>query len=53
MASSSHIKPGEKGKINTKVDTEGRGGYLHKPIAVHSNDPQRPIVHLYITAILR
>lgn len=53
MASSSHIKPGEKGKINAKVDTEGRAGYLQKPIAVYSNDPKRPIVHLYISAILK
>ncbi len=50
MASSGRLKPGEKGKINTKVETAGRKGFISKGIAVHSNDPKRPVINLTIKA---
>jgi len=46
MASSSHLKPGEKGRIIAKVATAYRSGILHKSIDVFSNDPKRPRVIL-------
>jgi hypothetical protein len=53
MASSSHLKPGEKGKIITKVDIKGRVGSLFKGVQVFSNDPKRPVVNLSLKAIIK
>jgi len=53
MASSSHIKPGEKGIINVTVDVETANGMLVKSVSVHSNDPERPKVTLTIKADIR
>lgn len=50
MASSSRLKPGEKGKIHTKVETAGRKGFISKGITVHSNDPKRPVINLTLKA---
>jgi len=52
MASSSHLKPKEKGKIITKVDIKGRTGSLSKSIQVFSNDPKRPVVNLSLKAMI-
>jgi len=46
MASSSHLKPGEQGRIVAKVATAYRSGILHKSIDVLTNDPKRPRVIL-------
>ena len=46
MASSSHLKPGEQGKIIAKVATAYRSGIVHKSIDVFTNDPKRPRVIL-------
>jgi len=53
MASSSHIKPGETGKITAKIDTKGRTGPLSKGVQVFSNDPKRPLVTLYLKAFIQ
>jgi hypothetical protein len=53
VASSSHIKPGDKGQITAKVDIKGRSGGLSKSIQVFSNDPKRPTVTLSLKAIIK
>jgi len=52
-AGSSRLKPGEKGKINTKFETAGRKGIVSKGITIHSNDPKRPVINLTIKADIR
>ncbi len=42
MASSSRLKPGEKGKIRVAVDIRGKFGNIMKTVQVQTNDPQRP-----------
>jgi hypothetical protein len=39
VASSSHLKPGERGSIIAKVDTHGRQGIVVKTVEVVTNDP--------------
>lgn len=53
MASSSHLKPGEKGGIAARVYTEGRKGIVFKTVQVSSNDPQRPVVVLSLRAKIK
>jgi len=53
MASSDHLKPGEKGKINARIDIKGRKGLLYKSIQVKSNDPKRPVVSLSLKANIK
>jgi hypothetical protein len=53
MASSSHLKPGEKGKITAKIDMKGRTGTLYKTVQVASNDPKRPSVVLSLRATIQ
>jgi hypothetical protein len=53
MASSSHLKPGEKGKITAKIDMMGRKGALYKTIQVFSNDPKRPSAVLSLRATIQ
>jgi hypothetical protein len=50
MASSSHLKPGEKGKITAKVDTSQRRGMLVKTIEVFTNDAKQPKTLLTLRA---
>jgi hypothetical protein len=50
MASSSHIKPNDRGKITIKVDTARRKGKLIKTVDILSNDPQRSKVTLTLKA---
>jgi len=52
MASSDHIKPGEKGKITAKIDIQGRAGLLSKSVRVFSNDPRKPTVTLSLKATI-
>jgi hypothetical protein len=42
MASSSHLKHGEKGVIVAKMSTVGKKGLIVETIEVISNDPKRP-----------
>jgi len=53
MASSSLIKPGERGSIKVTVDLGNASGTLVKSISVYSNDPERPKVILTIKAEIR
>ena len=53
MASSSQIKPGDKGKITAKVDIRGRSNVLSKSIQVSSNDPKKPVVTLFLKATIK
>jgi len=48
VASSSRLKPGEKGNIEAKVYTKGKIGSISKSINVISNDPKRQSVRLSI-----
>jgi hypothetical protein len=53
MASSDHIKPGEKGKITAKIDTRGKMGSLAKSIRIFSNDPRNPTIVLSLKAKIK
>ena len=46
MASSSRLKPGERGKIKISVDIRGKLGIIYKTVQVHTNDPVSPQVTL-------
>ncbi|MDA8433839.1 MAG: c-type cytochrome [Nitrospiraceae bacterium] len=46
MASSSRLKPGERGRIKATVDIRGRTGVITKTVSVRSNDPERPVTLL-------
>jgi hypothetical protein len=50
MASSSHLKPGEKGSLTASVDTRNRAGTTVKSVEVFTNDPDRPRVVLTLKA---
>jgi hypothetical protein len=50
MASSSHLKPGEKGAITVKASTAGKSGPLTETAEVVTNDPKRPKVVLTLQA---
>ena len=50
MASSSHVKPNEKGIITVKVNTLNRKGMIIENVEVISNDSARPQVTLTIRA---
>ena len=53
MASSSQIKPGEKGKITAAVDVRNYNGAVIKHIIVRSNDPLKPQAVLQLKAEVR
>jgi hypothetical protein len=53
VVSSTHLNPGEKGKISAKVDIKGRSGSLSKSVQVFSNDPKRPVINLLLKALIR
>src|SRR5271169_6167335 len=42
MASSSRLKPGEKGKIRLSIDIRGKLGTIYKTVQVNTNDPKTP-----------
>ena len=52
MASSSHVKPNEKGTITVKVNTANRKGLVIENVEVISNDSMRPQVTLTIRAYI-
>jgi len=53
MASSSHLKPGERGKIVAKIYSNGVIGGINKTVEVFSNDSKRPVVTLFLKAFSR
>ncbi len=53
MASSGHLRPGERGSLAAQVNTQGRRGLLVKTIEVLSNDPQHRRVVLTLKADVR
>jgi len=52
MASSSHVKPDDKGVIAVKVNTAGRKGLIVENVEVMSNDPLRTQITLTIRAFV-
>ena len=48
MASSSRLKPGEKGKIIVSVDLKDKIGHLIKKVYVKTNDPKLSAITLVI-----
>jgi hypothetical protein len=52
LAGSSHLKPGEKGRIVVHISTLGRQGDAVETVEVVSNDPKRPKVTLTVRARL-
>ncbi len=52
MASSSHLKHGEKGIITAKVSTLNKKGLSIETIEVSSNDPKRAKVTLILKSII-
>lgn len=53
MASSSRLKPGEKGEIKVTVDIRGKFGKIMKTVQVSTNDPQRPQTTLSMTMTVK
>jgi hypothetical protein len=53
MASSSQLKPGEKGKIIVKINIKGRVGSVSKGVQIFSNDPKRSLVTLFLNATIK
>lgn len=53
MASSSHLKPGEIGKIAVTIDIKGRKGHITKIVKVFTNDPQKSTVNLILKALIK
>jgi len=53
VTSSSHLKPGEKGKIDAKIKISGRTGYVSKSVRVFSNDPKKPVINLTLKALIQ
>ncbi len=53
MSSSDHLKPGEKGSITARINTDRRGGMTVKTIEVFTNDPDRPRLVLTLKADIR
>ena len=53
MASSSHLNPGDKGKITAKIDIKERTGIVSKSIQVFSNDPKRRVITLSLKAVIK
>jgi len=50
MASSSHLKAGEKGAITARVATQAKQGAVIETVEVLTNDPRRPKVSLTLRA---
>ena len=50
MAGSSHLKAGERGWIKVRVNFGYGMGTIVKTVLVFSNDPQRPMVTLTLSA---
>lgn len=53
MASSGHLKPGEKGGIRVSVDTRGGAGHQYKTVQVQTNIPAAPLTQLSVSLQIR
>jgi hypothetical protein len=53
VASSSHLKPGEEGKIVATVNIQGKVGFISKTVKVSTNDPKRPTINLVVKALIK
>ncbi len=53
MASSSRIKPGEKGLITAAVNVQHYSGVVSKEILIYSNDPVKPRAVLRLRADIK
>jgi hypothetical protein len=53
VASSSHLKPGEEGKIVANIDIKGKVGFISKSVKVFTNDPRKPAVNLVLKALIK
>ena len=53
MASSGHLKPGEKGSLTASIDTRDRAGLIAKSVEVFTNDPERRRVVLTLKADIK
>jgi hypothetical protein len=53
VASSSRLKPGERGKINVSVDIRGRTGYISKTVQVYASDPKNPVTKLAVRMYIK
>jgi hypothetical protein len=53
VASSSHLKPGQREKIHVLVDIRGKSGYISKTIHVYANDPNNPVTKLAIRMYIK
>ncbi len=42
------LKKGQTSKIHVKFNTAGRSGHQHHNITLHTNDPEKPVIVLYI-----
>lgn len=47
-ASSSFLRPGERGHISVQLSTEEEKGTIIKRVKVHTNDPKKPVVVLFL-----
>lgn len=52
MASSDHLKPGEKGVIKVKVDTRLKSGPVYRTVQVESNSPENPLTILSVIMVV-
>jgi hypothetical protein len=50
VASSSHLKPGQRGAITAKISTVKKTGLTVETVEVLSNDPERPKIILTLQA---
>jgi hypothetical protein len=48
IAEETVLKSGKGSKINVKFNTAGRSGQQHHNITIHTNDPEKPVVVIYI-----
>ncbi|RMG73795.1 MAG: DUF1573 domain-containing protein [Nitrospirae bacterium] len=53
MVSSDHLGPGEEGTIRAVVDTRRKRGRIVKTVQVQTNDPEKPLVVLRLTATVK
>lgn len=53
MASSSRLKPGERGKIKISVDIRGKLGTIYKTVQVQTNDPGTPQATLGVRMVIK
>ncbi len=47
------ISPGQTGELEVMLDTSMKQGNVTKPIEIRSNDPENPVVTIYIKANVR